>query len=435
MILFFLAFYTFSLTQDQIYQKILSDKFFRGIVADNLCEDKEFVSKISCVSPTYSEMRACVIRWIEENPEEASKIFKGRVEEQGGFKIQSVIYEYYLNPYVKDLIDKMEDAAKGYRQAEVMRELASYLFEANFNDHKGVVETPNFDKNNEEGFQNNEIQYYKLNKKAFLDEVALINKVAGVLSDYNVKDLKGIVKSSDEYISKAMAYLLTLKNLTMITPQEFRKLTDTLANIKKRLILKAIIIHLRMVERDINRELTEEKVLNGIINLAYSNYELSDFVEKSSQIWREIEQIYTAGRFLSESRALAKRIRLYYSCFLDYLISLIHRYLIPVSFYKTLDDELERLKIYFSNIEANTLSDSPRFLEYKNNYNKLLRTYEKNSQTGRFHRIVQYIIWDNLIPFDIFFTADKRYFGLKLSYEILSNHSQGYSILARDDRP
>lgn len=434
-LIIYIAFLVFSLTQDEVYQKILTDKFFRGVVADNLGENKEFVIKIACQRDTYSQMRACIIEWIENNPQEASKMFNNEVETKGGFKISSIRYEYYLNPYVKDLIDKMEKAAKGYGGIETMRELSSFMFEANFNDYENVIENP---ENEKTEYNNTDMiydtNYYKLNKRAILNEISVINTVANKLSGYNVNDLGGIINDCDKYLSQVSSYLLTIKNLSVITLEQFKKLTDVLTSIKKKLILKNLVIHLRLIEDKLDPDFVKN-ISKALLDLSRDKYSFSEFVKKASQIWKDMESNLNDIHFIAESRTLSYIIDLYYSCFFDYLIYLIHKYILPINFYRDIEKDVADLKKYFAYVNTDIIKDPAKFLIYQEKYNKAMSIFEKNSKVSRFHRFIQYIIWDNIIPYDIFFINNKRYFGIKLSQDILSYYPDSYSIIGWNNRP
>ena len=411
MILIYAALFAFSLNQDEVYHKILTDKFFRGIVADNLCENREFIARISCYANTYSQMRSCVMRWIEENPLEASKMFRKELDAKGEFKVSFLRYEYYLNPYVKDLIDKMEEAARSNISVERIRDLSSYLFDANFISYKKISNASKDMPREREDLMDQNLHYLRINRKAVSDEISAINNAASILSNYNVEDLYGLIKNSDEYMAKAMPYILTVKNLKMITPQEFDKFVETLYSVKKRLILKGLVIQLRMVENELSGE--QRKVfLDGILSLAYGNYEFSDFLSRASRIWKDMETYYNTLLIISTTKEISNKLSLSYSCLLDYLIYLIHKYFLNVRFYNQIEEKILKVKNYLSTLDISKKDEIHREI-----YSMLGDINEKNLRVSRFHRFIQYLIWDNIIPFDVFSISGKRFVGIKVQYE------------------
>ncbi|MCX7641800.1 MAG: hypothetical protein N2Z20_04115 [Elusimicrobiales bacterium] len=428
--LFIFIFSAFSLTIDEIQQKIIQDKFFRGIVADNLAENKEFVVEISCQRGTYSDMRLCIMEWIKENPQKASELFANKIKDTGGFKISSTIYEDYLNPYVKQIIDKMTEAARGNLNQESMRELSSLLFDANLEKYDFTVETSNsIEKMYNENFTSS--NYYKINKKAISDEISAINNVYSILSGYKVKDILGIIKNCDEYYIYFSNYISTIKNVTMIDNYHLNKLNEILFNMKKKLILKSIVIRIRMEEQQNYKEVFS-KVLSRLEYLNNVNLNFSDFIKEAHYLWSEIENLSRILNFISENEKIYQKLNRYYSCLIDYIFFILESKVLKLKFHKKVELDLLELKNYFNSISFNLLNTGSISV-YENKRIVAINLILEIIKVSKINRKIQYILWESLLPFDIYFRNKKIYFGIKIAEEKLFYYSNSKSVWSWDD--
>ncbi|MCX7905183.1 MAG: hypothetical protein N2446_00595 [Elusimicrobiales bacterium] len=410
------VFSVFSFTVDDIKQKIMIDKFFRGIVADNLAEDEKFVFEISCQHNTYSEMRLCIMEWIKLNPHKASELFVDKVRNIGGFNVSYTVYEYYLNPYVKRLIDKMTEAAEGNLKQETMRELSSLLFDTDWKegDYSFELLSNNNDSFSVEKF--NFYNYYKLNKKAIYDEIAAINNVYSVLSGYKVEDILGIIKKCDDYYVFFSNYISTIKNLKIIDNYHLSKLNEVLLNMKRKLILKSIAIRIRMLEQKNCKELFS-KILFRLEYLNKADLKFPDFIKEAQHLWSDIENTSRILDFINENKKISQRLNRYYSCLIDYIFFVLESKILKLKFHEKIEYDLLELRNYFNSIQSKLNIENLSSYEDKRIIaENLILKIEKNS---KINRKIQYIVWDNLLPFDVYFKNNSIYFGIKIVEEKL----------------
>lgn len=416
--------YINSTEADDIYSRVLTDKFFRGIVADNLAEDTSFVSEIGCVRNTYSEMRVCIIDWIEKNPKKASKLFSKKIKAEGGFKINSVLYEYYINPVFKEIIDKMQDAAQKDMSIESMRSISSFLFDFNSEYSNLNVFLPH-EENLSYGSKQDLSSYFRINQELLRDEVSKIDSIFYSLSNYKVKDLKDIIKKADEYHKSFSEYFSVIKNVKLLDKDNVERMFKKLEYMKKMIILKVLVIRLRVAESEIKNpdDKIFSKVVKDIVDLSESDLSLNSFVGRATKIWHEIDNVSKVFNFIRRNREVSLMLDFRYSCFLDFLFNFLDSYIVKGS-YEKYRKEIVELRNYFLNVSVGE-SDLTNYLY---NYDRSMNIINLNFKNSKKNRLIQFIIWDGFLPYDIYWLDKKKYFGFKVIEEGLFNYSYSKSI-------
>ncbi len=417
MILLFIYLLTFmTFGKDDVCNKMLRDKFFRGIVADNLAQDISVIKETECPSNTYSELRSCLILWIENNLDKACSLFKKHVESSGGFVVNTTIYEYYINPRFKEFIDKMEDAAKGSMSSEEMRKLSSLLFDANYGNEENIGVEIN---ERRAEVSDSKIDYYSLNRKALSDEIRTINAVWEHLSNYRVRDLGGIIRKTDDYYFRFTNYASVLRNLKGVDDKNLEKIISAVMETRRYLILKSILVKLRLNEDNFMARSEFSGIYNTIeseiYNLSLSTKTYGDFVREVFELWKKIDEMVAVISFLNKREEIINFSGFRYSCLMDYLFQLIGKNLLNLKFYRDMQSRIDELKNFFSKkIHTDLISDK---------YTSMYDSYKKLSQQfliiSTNHRRSQYLFWDNLLPFDLYFHKERLYFGIKIKEENL----------------
>ncbi|MGC9070468.1 MAG: hypothetical protein ACP5IO_04065 [Elusimicrobiales bacterium] len=408
--------FAMSFEKTDVCNKILIDKFFRGIVADNLAEEISIVEEAGCVSQTYSQMRSCLIFWIEKNPKKACDLFEQYVKKNNRFVIKATLYEYYLNPEFKKLIDKMKTAAKDDVSYEEVREISSLLFDANFASEGGVVvgDISNSSKQS----SGKEIDYYSVNHKALDDEVLMVKMAWEYLSKYKIKDLGDIIKKTDRYYLMFTNYASVLRNVKGVDEKNIKRLFSTISDLRRYLILKSLVVKLRLNENSFMKKTEFIEIYKSLENdtylLSLSTKSYRDFVKDVFDLWGKIDEMSNLVSFVNERDEILSFFDFKYSCFMDYIFQFLAKQLLHLRFYSDVEKKINTIKDYFSKEDfANSYFD--KYATMRSEFRKIS---EKLIYVSFSHRKIQYLFWDNLLPFDFYFRKENGYyFGIKVKEE------------------
>ena len=413
MIIFiFLTFWLnlFSQSESEIYNRILTDKFFRGVVADNIIENKKYEDMVSGQFYTYSQLRAAVMDWIEKNPKEAAKRFSDILSNKGGYSVSFNVYDYKLNPKLKNLIDKMEDASKKNISDENIRAYASILFD-------GYKENPDYQldikpyKNGLTG-QQMKYDYVNLNLEKLYDEVERIDNAYDYLKKFDVKDMEGIIKMSDLKYLEFSKYAISLKGNKRINYEQGEKIKSLLRDVSVMLSLRALLIKYRGIE--FNSFVRYSKVIKnfeaGIKKLFLNNDE--NFSGNFLKIYSKITELEKEISFLNELQNIYNSLlEKSYSCFLDYII----RKLDYSNKYFKIKQRKKELASYFSKILSHNLNEidsgDAEIMDEKIKESMEIISLENNIKAR--HRKIQFLFLDNLFPWDLGVDGKKLYFKIK----------------------
>ncbi len=408
-ILFIFLNLCFSQGKEEVYNRILTDKFFRGVVADNIIESKKYDDIISGSFATYSELRYEILKWVEENPGKAAERFIEISKEKGGYTVSFKLYDYVINPKFKELIDKMEYAAKDSSfDIEKARSYSSYLFDAIYKTDLNIKEGAGLNLENSSP-KNITYDYLKLNSSRLSDEVEKINKVYEYLKEFNIDDINGIVFQSDIKFKEFYSYVMSLKGNKGVTSLQAEKLISLFKDISKLLYIRAVIVRFRLIEKSIienGLDFNLESIKSKIIMLYQED---EGFNENFMSIFSTLDRLEDEVLITSRINSLKRRIQnIDFSCFFDYI-----SYIIATKFLKMKKyDELYNKKIDI-NFDFTKDEDIKNFEKEFENYIEILKKRERIAKTNRF---IQYIFWDNFLPFDIFYHKNSKYFGLKLPH-------------------
>ncbi|NLH38574.1 MAG: hypothetical protein GX445_00720 [Elusimicrobia bacterium] len=428
----FLSLFLSCETTDEIYNKILTDKFFRGIVADNLIENKKYadIGEIKEFE-TYSELRGYVISLVEKNPKKAAELFSGVVKETGGYKIVSENYEYEINPVFKSLIDQMKRASSDNSIGdESRRVLSSTLFE-------GVWKKPDGDLSITSN--NTEINDYRvtpeynsldLNVNKLLSEKRNIDSIWNYLNEYSVRDINDILKNTQSAYLKFSKYVSSISGMKKINPEQSKSLISIINEVSKYLKLKVLVIRYRELEerimalKSIRLKNSLSDLYNRMIDLSSKNNS-TEFDREFMSLFSDMDTIASETTVLNNVYDLKNNLERYYpSCFYDWLVYKINYYIYPSKKFLVMmsqkKDILLLLNKIISGYEKNGFDhiNSNLLITEKKSLDDAFKLIEDMNEIKNKNRKIQYYFFDNLIPYDIYTKNGKRYFGLKYAEEI-----------------
>ncbi|MBP7796521.1 MAG: hypothetical protein KA059_07095 [Elusimicrobiales bacterium] len=428
----FLSLFLSCETTDEIYNKILTDKFFRGIVADNLIENKKYadIGEIKEFE-TYSELRGYVISLVEKNPKKAAELFSGVVKETGGYKIVSENYEYEINPVFKLLIDQMKRASSDNSIGdESRRVLSSTLFE-------GVWKKPDGDLSITSN--NTEINDYRvtpeynsldLNVNKLLSEKRNIDSIWNYLNEYSVRDINDILKNTQSAYLKFSKYVSSISGMKKINPEQSKSLISIINEVSKYLKLKVLVIRYRELEerimalKSIRLKNSLSDLYNRMIDLSSKNNS-TEFDREFMSLFSDMDTIASETTVLNNVYDLKNNLERYYpSCFYDWLVYKINYYIYPSKKFLVMmsqkKDILLLLNKIISGYEKNGFDhiNSNLLITEKKSLDDAFKLIEDMNEIKNKNRKIQYYFFDNLIPYDIYTKNGKRYFGLKYAEEI-----------------
>lgn len=431
-LLFFFSLFLNCETTDEIYNKILTDKFFRGIVADNLIENKKYadIGEIKEFE-TYSELRGYVISLVEKNPKKAAELFSRVVKETGGYKIVSENYEYEINPVFKSLIDQMKRASSDNSIGdESRRVLSSTLFEGVWKRPEGELSITS--NNNEKNHYRVTPEYNSLNINVnkLLSEKRNIDNIWNYLNEYSVKDINDILKNTQSAYLKFSKYVSGISGMKKINIEQSESLISIINEVSKYLKLKVLVIRYRELEEKM-LGLKSNRLKNSLSDLYNRMIALSsknnntEFDKEFMSLFSDMDIIASQTAFLKSLYDLKNNLEEYTpSCFYDWLVYKINYYVHPTRKFSVMMNQKKDILLLLNKI----------ILEYEKNgftyiYDNLLITEKKSlddasrliediNEIKNKNRKIQYYFFDNLIPYDIYIKNGKRYFGLKYAEEI-----------------
>jgi hypothetical protein len=428
----FLSLFLSCETTDEIYNKILTDKFFRGIVADNLIENKKYadIGEIKEFE-TYSELRGYVISLVEKNPKKAAELFSGVVKETGGYKIVSENYEYEINPVFKSLIDQMKRASSDNSIGdESRRVLSSTLFE-------GVWKKPDGDLSITSN--NTEINDYRvtpeynsldINVNKLLSEKRNIDSIWNYLNEYSVRDINDILKNTQSAYLEFSKYVSSISGMKKINPEQSKSLIFIINEVSKYLKLKVLVIRYRELEerimalKSIRLKNSLSDLYNRMIDLSSKNNS-TEFDREFMSLFSDMDTIASETTVLNNVYDLKNNLERYYpSCFYDWLVYKINYYIYPSKKFLVMmsqkKDILLLLNKIISGYEKNGFDhiNSNLLITEKKSLDDAFKLIEDMNEIKNKNRKIQYYFFDNLIPYDIYTKNGKRYFGLKYAEEI-----------------
>lgn len=401
---------------DDVYNRIITDKFFRGVVADNIIENDKYKDVVVGNFYTYSELRAYVMNWIEEDPKEAAKRFLEIVDKKGEYGVKYQIYDYKINPKLKELIDKMEFAAKKDMKEEKARDYASLLFEGfKEKESEGVEINKSYKK--QDYSKTLSYNYVNINADNLYKESERLNKAYDYLKNIKVEDIDGIIEKTDEKYKEFLKYLSVLKGNKRITFEQGEKLKKILDEVSRFLSLKALsakysniknlsdIPKFKISMEKIKSDLESYYLLNSDnFNRDFLNlYSFMDNLERESVFINKIKEIKTA---------LSYDV---YSCFLDYLVKSASPIYFPGSKYSDYKKKKKELYEYFSKFYENLSSNNESYYEDADEKIKeALKIIDLENRVSYKNRKLQFLFLDNFLPWDLYWDKNRKYFGLKI---------------------
>lgn len=399
--------------EDEIYNKIITDKFFRGIVADNIIENKDYASVVNGEFYTYSQLRTAVMEWIEKNPREASKRFSDIVSKKGSYSINYLVYEYKINPRLQTLIDKMSVAAKSTVKEETAREYSSMLFD-------GVVENvfnqplKMSDNNNHSNSPDISYSYLEVNLNNMNREIERINSAYNYLKDFDVKDLEDIIESCDRKYIEFLGYVSSIKGNKKISGTGWERIKNIFNEMKYLLVLRSLVIKYRMVEGISYDKNLKEYLLKQIKPEITSLYAL-----RKENIYKDFLRIYNVLNEIEKKAVFMERIKEIsevlledrYSCIFDYIAKNL---LLKSNAYEMIKNKRKELGNFFlllyKKIENNENYNEDDVIKKMEEAYKAIRIYNEISLN---HRKIQYLFLDNIIFWDLYYYNKKIYFDIK----------------------
>ncbi len=403
---------------EDVYNRIITDKFFRGVVADNIIENDKYKDVVEGNFYTYSELRARVMIWIEEDPKEAAKRFLEIVDKKGEYGVRYQIYDYKINPKLKELIDKMEFASKNDIKDEKIRDYASLLFEGfKENDSQGVEINKSSKK--QDYSKTLSYNYVNINADNLYKEAERVNKAYDYLKNIKIEDIGGIIEKTDAKYKEFLEHVSVLKGSKRISLEQGERLKKVLDEVLRFLTLKALLVKYSNIKdlayipkykvsiAKIKSDLESYYLLKSDnFNRDFFNlYSFMDNLERESVFINKVKEIKTA---------LSYDI---YSCFLDYLVKSLSPIFFPDSKYSDYKKKKKELCEYFSKFYENLINSHNETDYYEDAEEKIkdaLEIVDLENRAGYKNRKLQFLFCDNLLPWDLYWDKNGKYFGLKI---------------------
>lgn len=410
---------------DDTYNKIMTDKFFRGIVADNIIEQKKYYDLIDGNFSSYASLKEQLILWIEKNPKKAAELFNNIVNETGYYTVLNIIYEYKINPKFKEFIDKMESAGKDNSLSDEKRRVfSSFIFDANSDNNDSIAIDFDSLKSDKKSIIYN---YMNVNIPKLLSEVKAIDGVNSYLSQYRVDDLNNIISIADLKYKKFSEFIASIKGLAKITENQSKMLLQQIADVKKFLLLKFIVIKYRNLNKII--DLADEKrfvdfsssMENKISKLSKEYFDLKYFNKIFLEYYSSIEEVEKEAIFIANLKEIRTKVaKRYFSCLYDFIVHIIHLYIYPVKNYLKLandikessnkiDEFLKKYKTSYDSITDNDINEVEKYISIAKDCIKKIDDIKSTN------RKIQYLFFDNIIPYEINYDFKQLTFEMKLA--------------------
>lgn len=410
---------------DDTYNKIITDKFFRGIVADNIIEQKKYYDLVDGNFSSYASLREQLILWIEKNPKKAAELFNNIVNERGYYTLSSLRYEYKINPKFKEFIDKMEVSGKDNNISDEKRRIfSSFIFDANSDNSESIAIDFDSLKSNKKSVVYN---HMNINIPKLFEEVKAIDGVNSYLSGYRVDDLNNIISITDLKYKKFSEFIASIKGLSKITETQSKILLERITDIKKFLLLKLIVIKYRNLNKII--DLADEKRFTDfsllmekkIAQLSQGCFDFRDFNKIFLEYYDSIEEIEKEAIFIANLKEIRSKVaRRYFSCIYDFIVHIIHLYMYPVKNYSKLisdikessykiDEFLVKYKTSYDSITNDDINEVEKYISLAKNCIRLIDDIKFTN------RKIQYLFFDNIIPYEIGYNSKKLIFELKVA--------------------
>ncbi|HOJ85680.1 MAG TPA: hypothetical protein PK103_05595 [Elusimicrobiales bacterium] len=403
---------------EDVYNRIITDKFFRGVVADNIIENDKYKDVVEGNFYTYSELRARVMNWIEEDPKEAAKRFLEIVDKKGEYGVRYQIYDYKINPKLKELIDKMEFASKNDIKDEKIRDYASLLFEGfKENDSQGVEIKKSSKK--QDYSKTLSYNYVNINADNLYKEAERVNKAYDYLKNIKIEDIGGIIEKTDWKHKEFLEYVSVLKGSRRISLEQGERLKKILDEVSRFLSLKALLVKYSNI-KDLS-DIPKYKVSIAKIKSDLESYYLlksDNFNRDFLNLYSFMDNIERESVFINKIKEIKTALSYdIYSCFLDYLVKSLSSIFSPGSKYSDYKKKKKKLYEYFSKFYENLVNSHNETNYYEDAEEKIkeaLKIVELENGAGYKNRKLQFLFCDNLLPWDLYWDKKGKYFGLKI---------------------
>jgi len=407
--LLFISLFANSMSVDEIYNRILTDKFFRGGVADNIIENKKHLDVVSGQFYTYSELRYAVIRWIEENPKEASKRFSEILLDKGEYNVEFKVYEYKINPRFKELIDRMSDAAnKDIMSDEERRIFSSIMFEGKTNSNRYYVD---LQEESSKDFENSSISYnyVDLNVDVFSKVSKEVDFVYNYLKNFDIKDIGDIIKRCDSKYIEFQENVSLVKGNRRISPSEGERLERVFSELKNLLILRFLVVKYRNLQSQKPVLYQKyERILNYIEKEIENLSRRADNYEGFKELYTVIKEVDTEFKFFKNIENIYKKLDdETYSCFLDYIIRKIDF----TSKYKKIHNKKVELISYFSKILYANFKEfnDEKIIHLSNKIKEAEEIIDLENKIKLKHRKIQFIFFDNILCWELIYNPGLKF--------------------------
>lgn len=412
---------------EEIKNNISKSLFFRGEVADAIIESN-LVGKITQKEfKTYAEMRDYLIRWIEQNPQQAAAMysFKGKDNKiKIPTEVNYFIPYWEINPYFKELIENLKKIADDKTLSdEELRLGGTRLFEGFINYGEGRIDIS--------GNLQNEVMDYKEQKNYFanykVDNQALNRESENIKNIYNdfEKEMRNF-KTEKIFSTKKILHARYLDFLLLLAEIKGRKnlnkdeafklekirkdirryfismkllifasdLRNILENLSEGILKYDIEKFIRVIEGEAETILTDENLA-----LAYS------FLKQSYEIYTNFKKELFFWQGISKINFDASQIN--FSCLYDYIFFRLYVFFKENNIYAQKRKKIAENLAFLKEVEKKSLERKIAFLnqqELKTIGEKMLETrkdIEIVRKISQINRRQQFFMWEIFWPFGI----------------------------------
>lgn len=342
---------------DDIENRIKKDLFFRGIVADNLIETKKYREITNRNFSSYADLRNYLILWISKNPEKASKLFSDIVTTQKSYSVYSFTYDYKIHPRFKEIIDKMKEAAKSEDISDEERRIfSSYLFEGRGFAESGLNIPFDAEKIFKKPSEKLKFNYVNINTNMLNQYISSINSLYEEFEKTRLTQDSTVQSIKKDYVD-FLKFISRIKGNKRISESAGEKLIEKINLVNKDLAVYYLIVKfynsLNLYYQ--GKKIHDHRILSDIQKL-YEDRDLiskEEFLKRFNEINLKIDETKLVEAFRKELIIFRQHLeRDYFSCWLDYLFYLIHKYVYKTSTFLSIERKQLSVKLEIDKVKS-----------------------------------------------------------------------------------
>ncbi len=458
-----------NLSLNEIKNKILTDLFFRGKVADGFIDANLYEKIPGAKGKAYAEIREALILWIGDNPDEAAEIFfdsYGIKVVSGTVKIKYSNLKRRLNPHFLQLIKNLSASAKNFSLDDESLTMAGRrLFEGLIaRPDYANVDMPSFMPREEGGlrdefdfadFKLNHAQLEQETKNMTLWVSSLKNNIekkiyqAKKSAGYDNKRIRALYVKTFKLYKTFIVRTSCLKGRENITAKESSGLEKERFLLRKSLTVLQLLMEygkLNLQRKIFNEkhpnfaflaydsEQTLGKILEFLNKIERGDVKIRELNSGAYEIYARVENSILKNNFYLWLIAFKKSAdSIKFSCAYDFLMFTHLKTIKPLPDYVALrnqlqkdSDKIEELLFKIKNGKENEMFALMAQNKARGNnagimdtLKKMKESFKKSAEFSAANKKVQRIFWDGIFnPFKIYMDKSGK-MKIRVNYFIM----------------